>query len=77
MEELIFGRGDENLVEGGESTGEEFFELENGGRGGTLPIPPVGKTLKYVHQKSGYNIQRLNQVLLLSPFYFTHATIEV
>ena len=34
--------------------------------GGTHPIPPVEKTLKFVHQKSGYNMQRLNQVLPLS-----------
>ena len=28
---------------------------------------------KYILQKSDYKIQRLNQVLLMSPSYFTHA----
>ena len=63
---IVIKWGDQALV------GGTFFELQGNEQscdcwgGGTHPIPPVEKTLKFVHQKSGYNMQRLNQVLPLS-----------
>ena len=64
---IVIKWGDQALMGGGGhfSSCRGVSKVATGG-GGTHPIPPVEKTLKFVHQKSGYNMQRLNQVLPLS-----------
>ena len=66
---IVIKWGDQALMRGGGDifrVAGEWAKLRLVGGGGTHPIPPVEKTLKFVHQKSGYNMQRLNQVLPLS-----------